>query len=555
MKLRIARPCFYAVLSAAVLSLVSQGAHGYVLVSLPVYDEHVGKTFTFESVQTRTIRRLTTNKVNDKNIFLSGDTIYWERFGGVEGDTEVFSCNILTGKKTRLTKNKLNDTLQAAGVWIGLPYIVPKQSTTATINTPRRRNLNPLLRRPEVYTVNDLLKPKKYTRLTHNKLLESSVKVSDNPDHGMVWLGLQIPFGNPENIGKHEFFADSRIGVAHFGSKPYGHNVFWYDGISKKTSRLTDTSNATSVAFSGTTVAWGTTAQNELVLHDISTGTTRSVSAESPTNIEVSGPYVKYETPAGSGNLMLDSTLQVDMTYKFAERVMVYDTVSDTTIAVGDNPALGYYRDTQSELSGQYVAYNRSFINPVHMCETASIKMWPPIPKLTELRLFDIDTMTDILITEGRGIAGLQVDDTTFVWEMFDTSAPSHLDWDLEIFAYDILTDTIRQVTDNKIDDFAPQISGDLIAWQSTLPDGKTEVFYEVTTEHFVLKSDSDPMLYSIGDPLACLSTSCKQDISGLPASDPEVVVMAVPEPASVLLISIVGLAGINRRKMRRSVA
>ncbi|MEZ6189769.1 MAG: hypothetical protein R3C45_00580 [Phycisphaerales bacterium] len=324
----------------------------------------------------------------------------------------------------------------------------------------------------------------------------------------------------------------------------------------RETTRLSDTPEAVSIAFGGTWAAWTirssgdtlpwTFHDDKLRVHNVQTGETRTIDATAPVNVQVSGQYVKYDTSAGNKNPSLDLINLSNSSYE--SRVMVYDTASDTTIMVGDDPGVEYYRDMQSEISGQYVAYVRSFQDPIRTVITNVYPPQPLSPDLRELRLFDLDTMTDILVTEGKGIAGLQIDETTLVWQMLDTSAPNEDDWDLEIFAYDILTDTIRQVTDNNIDDRNPQISGDTIVWTGTLANGEHEIFYETPDVELVL-------------PI----TPVLSPIVGLPDYDPGTlptprytgggVVVAVPEPAGAVLVLLSGLVVINRRRSARGVS
>ena len=299
----------------------------------------------------------------------------------------------------------------------------------------------------------------------------------------------------------------------------------------------------------GPWVAWTTTAGDELMLHHIRAGITKSVAAETPANVEVSGSYVKYETvPGAAFGLTL---LGVE------DRVKIYDALSDTQITVGENPTLAYYSDSKSVLSDQYVVYDRSYNKPeIRDWVTNSVTI--PVVNLsgnipssdlirsknflsleTELHLFDIETLADIVITEGSGINGIQIDDSTIVWQMLDKSAPDFRDWDTEIFAYDMRSGIVRQVTDNDVDDRAPQISGDNIVWTTTVANGETEIYYETTGF-----SVGGRLLGGISHELIDLT-----EATFLPA---QVAVVAIPEPASLVLMSLTTLAALGRRRASR---
>ncbi len=517
---RTYRSCTPVVAAAFAFTLICDGVLGAV-VPIPI-----GGTTGPVHVQTvRQVRRLTKNKVRDARPFISiWGTIYWERFGGDQGDTEVFSFNIDTGTRARRTRNKLDDKLQSAGLWISStpsllgPFGSIVDLTTQMPSVPALRIRNRDNRRREIFAGS--------LQITDNKRFETSVQVAENSFHGMVWLSKKIPRGSTG-----------------FGLAP-GFDVFRLNGRNKRITRLTDTPNATSVAFGGPWAAWTTTAQDELILHHIRTGETRTLATDAPVNIELDGRYVKYVTSqAQSSSSLVRRFGVVDLSKSpFESRVRVYDIVSDTTITVGDDPSLGYHRDFESVLSDQYVAYNRSFQNPFSIPIPQVHPFRPPPPELTELRLFDLDTQIDLLVTDGRGIAGLQIDDTTLVWQMLDTSAALEEDWDLEIFTYDILRGILRQVTDNNVDDLAPQVSGENIVWTTRLANGETEIFYE--------RSVTVPQMVTLPFPpdLVLIKSS-----AFAPASQPaQVVVAVVPEPASLMLMSLAGLFPLGRRRSRR---
>lgn len=459
----------------------------------------------------RIINRLTTNKVSDTNAYIDRGTIYWDRFGGEQGDTEVFSFHISSDTTTRLTRNKFDDTLQSAGVWISSPTSLRPTtqplsfSGLDSLGLAAVRHRNRDSRRREVYT--------RYYQATQNKRFEASVQVADNFSHGTVWLSKKIP------TGRASLFSGD------------GYDVTWFNGRNRRATRLPDAPNATSVAFGGPWVARTTTSRDEVMYRHIRSDVTRTIAVDQPGNLNVVGSYIKYETP-GSVNLEGPSFVVLS---DLQSRIKIYDALTDTLIDVGDDPLLGYHNDRKSVMSDQYVAYDRSFRNPLVV--TASIN---PLPEVTELRLFDIVNLTDILITEGSGISGIVMDDDTLVWQMLDKSAPDPEDWDLEIFAYSFRSGTVRQVTDNKVDDFSPQVSGDTILWTTNLPKGGTEIFYE-TTDYY-----PESPLFPPGGGIIMMD-----GLQGFSTPFPPagVVEAVVPEPAGAVLMSIAGLAAINRRR------
>ena len=249
---------------------------------------------------------------------------------------------------------------------------------------------------------------------------------------------------------------------------------------------------------------------------------------------------MKYETSGGQKWYSGGVVAHVDADYE--SRILVYDALADTTTEVGTDPSLGYHRDFGSVLSDEHVAYTRSFTSPFSMGITQVYPSQPQAPALNELRLFSLTDDTDILITEGRGIEGLQISGNTLVWQMLDTSAPSINDWDLEIFTYDIVQGTLRQITDNNVDDSAPQVGGDLIAWTTTYGNGQTEIYYET-------------LEWSFGGGVIGLDTFEPVFFTEQTAESGAVVAAAVPEPASVMLLSIAGLTALNRRRTRGSAS
>jgi len=474
------------------------------------------------------IHRLTRNKVRDANPYILGDTIYWERFGGIEGDIELFSMDISKGTKTRLTRNKQDDKLQAAGVWINSPYIRPRRGSYPFV--PDRIKLNPLMRRVELFTAADTPSSRGHNRITNNRLLESSVKIADDPNNGMVWMTMRIPRENSIGKGVIEFFAGSRLKISN-SDEPFGHHVFWNTGANKRSLRLTDTANAAEVAFDGDQAVWTTTSADEIVWYDVTSGTTRSVPADSPKHIDISGGYVKYTTSSPSFQTFNDGNIRF---VGAQTEIHVYDTRTDQLISVGDP---GHFNtDIMSEISDGYIVFNRAPRNPFRDFPSPHSL---PNPRITELHLFDIATLSDEVIAEGSNIDGIQFNGDTVVWQMLDKSAPLKEDWDLEIFAYDFVGGTVRQVTDNDVDDKSPQISGDTIIWTVDLPGRGTEIFYE-TASSFILTDallpetlDSPPMM------------------SGGAISTAHVAVASLPEPASVCVLAFTGLLTMSRARLR----
>jgi hypothetical protein len=529
---RIIRPCLCAVLSAAVLSLVCQGASADAVIfpGEPVLPDF-GPVVIGPSSSQWVIHRLTQNKVRDKNVRISGRTIYWERFGGEQGDTEIFSFSTspypstspfyTNDKKERLTNNKLGDTLQDGPIWTSAATdISPRDIVMVSAHAPQ---LHPLsieqnkreYRRSEVFGFG--------RQITKNRFYETSVQVADKHVHGMAWLSKKISYGTQSL------------------DDPAGYDVIRLNGRNRRVTRLTETPNATSVAFGGPWVAWSTLDKDKVELYRIRTEERRSLDAHAPINLDSSGQYVKYETSGGQKWYSGGIAAHIDIDYE--SRVFVYDALADTTTEVGMDPSLGYHRDFGSILSDEHVVYTRSFSPPFIPINK------PVLPALNELRLFSLTDDTDILITEGRGIEGLQISGNTLVWQMLDTSAPSINDWDLEIFTYDILHRTLRQITDNNVDDSAPQVGGDLIAWTTTYGNGQTEIYYETLEWSF---SGGGVIGF---DPVVVLDPPFIPFNTRQTAESAAVVAAAVPEPASAMLLSIVGIAAINRRRPRSSVS
>ncbi len=474
-----------------------------------------GNGCTSDLFSTRTIHRLTRNKVKDANPIIAGDLVYWERFGGDQGDTEIFTFDIGTGDRTRLTKNKLDDTLQSPGVWISSPPsaeppfgVVFDLDVSPNLLTPSAKRD---LRRHELF--------KGTTQITKNRRQEKSVRVAEKNQHGMAWLSRKIPYDGllPVDVD--------------------GFDVFRYNGRNRRTTRLTDTPNATDVAFGGPWVVWTTTNENELMMHHVYRGETRSVAADTPFNIESTGNHVKYETfvqvPLSVGSFIGT---------RFANRIRVYDALTDTMIEIGEDPDLGFHRDASSVMSDGYVAYNRSLRDPFNLGTTGPVN---PLPEVTELRLFDLDTLDDILVTEGSRIGGIFMDDDTLVWHMLDKSSPDREDWDLEIFAYDLRRGRLRQVTDNNVDDLAPQVSGGTIVWTTQLADGNTEIYAE-TYDQYVAGTKVAGYLDLV---------DLRERFETFSVSEDEVIrpaVAAVPEPAALACLSITGLSVLGRRRTHR---
>ncbi len=508
-----------------VFTLVCDGALGAIVLVPGDNRPTTGPVTRFHQV-----RRLTNNNVRDARPFISArGTVYWERFGGDQGDVELFYSHVSSDSISRLTRNNLDERLYAPSVWVsgaadpnfglylGNPFIRAVDKTTFQPAFDLIRSGNRANRRREIFRGG--------LQLTHNNRFETEVQLADNPDHGMVWLSKKIPRGSTG-----------------FTLSP-GFDIFWSNGQHgrrQRIKRINGATNALAVAMGRHWAGWTTLSQDEVVLRHIRTGETRTLAADAPVNIELAGRYVKYVTSqAKNSSSLIGSFGDVDLSFSgFESRVRVYDIVSDTTITVGDDPSLGFHRDFQSVLSDQYVAFNRSFINPLSLPVTS---VFPPQPwptEITELRLFDLDTLTDILVTDGQGIEGLQIDGNTLIWQMLDTSAPLRADWDLEIFAYDIVGGVLRQVTDNDVDDFAPQISGDNIVWTARSANGETDIFLET----FVSVPQGVSLLG--GD----------REIGGLfSESQPATaVVAAVPEPASAALMSVAGVLALGRSRSRR---
>lgn len=449
----------------------------------------------------RSIHRLTVNKVNDANVMIDGDLIYWERFGNEHGDTEIFSFDIGTGTRARLTRNSLDDKLQAPGVWVSTPYSnrsLIREPFGGQISNPQamiaeiRRNYQ----NTNIYKGGQRISPNKRRH-------ESSVRVAENTFAGMVWLSTQ---------------AASRNSLALTG----GTDVFWYNGRNHRTKRLTHTSDINSVAFDGPWAAW-TTIGGELTVHHVRQGITRTLDVEDPFSVDVSGTYVKYEAK----QVVPDSPLE--------SRLYVHDIINDTTIEVGESDALGYHRDSRSVLDDHYLGYQRFFNNP-----SIVTNVYPPMPEFSELRIFDLEEMTDILVTEGSAIGSVFINDDMIVWQMLDTSSPDRDDWDYEIFSYDIRRDSLRQVTDNDVDDLAPKISGDTIVWTTRLADGTTDIYAE-TYDHYVGGTLVDGYLDEV---------ERQPPVSVLNPGDLIVTTALLPEPASLALFSLMGGA-ILRRSVR----
>lgn len=523
MFMRYFRPSLSVVLAAVVLCLSCQEASANVIAAeLAEVDLPSGTTSPIVLIPQTTIRqthRLTRNRVDDAKPLLSDGVIYWERFGGYEGDTEIYSFDVDTRAKARLTKNRLDDTLQSPGVWISAPrspytsydYVNPTSLSPRAIALSQRAR-----RKTDIYQGTN--------RITRNKLrYETSVRVAEDSSHGMVWLSKRVPFANTGIL-------TPKIASA--------YDVFWYNGQNHKTYRLTDKPIAKTVAFGGPWAAWNTITGDELVIHHVNQGITRTLDINGAYQLDVAGSNIKYEVASPHEDSPFES------------RVYVYDAEIETTIEVGVDDTLDFYDDSMSVLDDHYVAYSRSLWDP---SGPVTSTYYGRVPRhSTELRLFDIYDLTDILVTEGLGISDIYMNDDMLVWKMLDQSAPSMFDWDYEIFAYDIVGGTIRQVTDNNVDDKSPQVDGDLIVWETLLANGSTEIIYEKTFETFMFDV-TVPVLEPVTfNPIAGLPITTLRTVE---RSKPALVAAAVPEPASALLLSAAGLAIAGRRRPRTHVA
>ncbi len=493
------------------------------------------------------INRVTSNNVSDRNYYIDGTTIYWERFGGDEGDSEVFSYDVVTGEKKMLTRNNMEDTLYGPGLWISSTI----RSEYSDSLRSKLRIFPKLQKRYQKKTIREYRNREVYwngQQITDDARFEKSACAGDTPSDGIVWLSKRMPLDSNSVPSMTEYF-----------------DVMWYNPQTGETNRLTkrryngkqskirffSTENANTLVFDGDWAVW---TSGQIVMNNVKTGEYQTLDTNSAARrIEVSDGYVKYEepqrwdfdrritepldgglTPVDSGPIVIGDTqsnsafisVLPTASENIGARVKVYDTATQTLMTMGEGAGLDYYSDSNAVLDGHYVAYERSFVYPrlggVWLPFTDDYE--PPVYDPNQLRLFDIETQEDILITDAGSFGGLCIDGYKLVFHMRDPAAGEGTDGDYEIFEYNILTEELRQVTDNDVNDMSPKISGNTIVWSSFSDDFERDIFCETNA----------------------LSMFPHIPPTGV-TNGPAATVVMVPEPASAMLLGLSGLMVIRR--------